>query len=233
MVGALVALPGCIVVVDDGGSGGQGMVDEVRQVADFDAVANESRVDVEIAVADVSSATVHCPEHLLNNVSTDVVDGELRIGDSPEGLFATGWSQCWVEVGVPHLSAIALRGSGDVSASGPLSGFASAELDGSGDLSIDGIDSNTVDLSLLGAGDLVALGTADSESLTLNGSGDLDADGLHVVDADVVSNGSGDATLHATGTVSVQLGGSGDVRIGGNPTDVDVHDNGSGDVILD
>ncbi|MEQ1569300.1 MAG: head GIN domain-containing protein [Myxococcota bacterium] len=223
LVGA--TLPGCVVVVDPSME-----VDEVRAVEAFSAVANDSRLDVEIAAGQAHGLVVHCDENKLDQIETTVVGGELRISTRSVGLFES-WGQCYATVTTPSLGALSSAGSGDLTAIGDWPGLSSITSSGSGDMDAQGIDTDSLDLVVSGSGDLHATGVAQFTSVTLNGSGDVEADDLEATNADIVSNGSGDVSLWVSGAASVTLHGSGDVLLYGEPQ-VDIHDTGSGDVVL-
>jgi len=151
---------------------------------------------------------------------------------------------------LPALSEVRSSGSGEIRVAGTdarsldvrTSGSGSVDvgdapdattvvLDGSssGEIVVDGIDAELVEATQSGSGTLTGSGTTDTLLVTLSGSGDLRARDLEAVDVDVDISGSGSADVHATGTLTGRLSGSGDVILFGDAS-VDVRRSGSGAV---
>lgn len=124
---------------------------------------------------------------------------------------------------------LSLRGSGDVRFEGNFKQL-KAKLHGSGDMNLSNLDSDQVELEVTGSGDLNAAGKAKSVNAKLKGSGDLNASNLTTDTAEVELIGSGNVDVFAKSNAKVQLRGSGDVMVEGNPAQRTVSTHGSGDV---
>ncbi len=154
-----------------------------------------------------------------------------------------------VEITLPNLAKLSVRGSGDSHVSGfkgeqlqlSLSGSGdmdlqgqyqkvNANLRGSGDLDLKTGNSNSVELDIVGSGSITASGQSKSLITRLNGSGDLDANKLRAENVSVSLNGSGNTFVYAQQSVNVELRGSGDVSVAGKPAQRNVSKQGSGDV---
>ncbi|WP_395639401.1 head GIN domain-containing protein [Pseudolysinimonas sp.] len=217
-----VALTGCVRV-------GGPMTSESRDIDDVTAVVLETSGHLEITEGE-PSLTIHAPENLLDALTSDVSGGVLELGRRGGGpMFGSGAIR--YELSVASLDSIEIDGSGDVTSTVSAERM-TIEISGSGDVAITGLDADQIAATIDGSGDVELAGDADALTLEIDGSGEVDADDLEVVDASVVIGGSGDATLHVTGTLAVEISGSGTVRHrGGAEVDADI--SGSGDVESD
>lgn len=194
----------------------------------------------------VPGLQIAAEQHVIEKINT-LVDGDtLRISiknstDSRKPIR--------IALNLASLQALSLRGSGEAWASGFNGEQVSLELNGSGDVKFDGQyknvsaivrgsgdmtvnagDSDKVTLELIGSGDLLATGKSKTIVTKLKGSGDLNARDLTTPNAEVELLGSGDMDVFATAVVKVNLRGSGDVTVLGNPSQREVTKHGSGEV---
>jgi len=168
---------------------------ETRKTEPFHAVSFEGSWTVDVTVGKENSVVLEGNKDTLAKVTTEVVDGQLRVRleHSTFSLFRREDTHGLVaHVTLPQLTAFALAGSGDASVTGLNGGKASFALDGSGDLK--------------------AVGKLDSVDLVVNGSGDADLSALQSAKASAVVNGSGDAVVNPTDTLAAVVNGSGRVK---------------------
>ena len=231
---------------------GSGVADEeVRDVGAFTAIVSAAQVDVVVGLDDSETVTVRCDDNLIDLIETEVQDDALvvktpkRKNLEPEtdcavdvsmarlvSVEASGSGDTIVDGAWDSLAAIDGSGSGDIKVSGSLLGLAAVDASGSGDVTVLDVDVKEVALDSSGSGDLMVEGVADRAVLDGSGSGDLDALGLTAVEGIVDSSGSGDVRLTVTDHVTVDLSGSGDVIIEGDPPQTDLEDNGSGEIVV-
>jgi hypothetical protein len=168
---------------------------ETRNLAPFDRIEVAGSFEVTLVDGLAHKVTVEADDNLLDAVSTDVIDNELKISSlrsfvsrSPMKVTVESPQQRGLTVsGNAHVTAAALRGP-------------SFTLSGSG--------SATAKLG----------GTAESLKVSLAGSGKIDALNLVADKVDVELLGSGTAEVHAVKSLSLMVIGSGTVRYRGNPT---------------
>ncbi|HEY3949022.1 GIN domain-containing protein [Phenylobacterium sp.] len=103
-------------------------------------------------------------------------------------------------------------------------------IDGSGRLSIDGYRQDKLALDISGDAEVTVKGEAKSLGLDVTGSGASDLSGLKLGDADVSMEGSGQATLAPTGSVNIDISGSGDVNLLTRPMRMESNVSGSGSI---
>jgi len=94
-------------------------------------------------------------------------------------------------------------------------------------------NSDAVDLEMVGSGRLVSAGACKELSAELTGSGDLDARHLASDKVRVHLKGSGTTQVFARRAADLELRGSGDIRVYGNPDQRNVNRTGSGEVSWD
>jgi hypothetical protein len=205
-----------LVLARHGGSGGSSGVHgsgisatQVRHVPAFAAVELAGANDVAVRVGPKRSVVVEADDNLLAKVTTQVRGGTLVIGNRP-GSWTTV-SPMHVEVTVPSLRAVRLKGDGVVS--------------------VDGLAARTLTVSLPGDGLVRASGRVGSLDVALPGSGDAELAGLVARDVRAVVSGSGRVAVTATGALDAAVSGTGAVVYGGHPARVTTRVTGTGAVV--
>lgn len=256
---ALILTSGCIVLNVQNGNGIPAT--QARDVGDFTGVRNEFEADVFITSGS-PSVTVSCDENLVENIETVVEDGLLVIrAVNAKGWVVeiVPHTTCKVDIQTPVLNLLSTTGSGDILVQGGTEvddmGFALSTLEstgsgnivvqtaiqadeldisltGSGDVQIADLTVSDVDVSLTGSGNCTLAGSTDWLDATLTGSGDGDFISLNANNVRITLTGSGDASVTAQDRVEATLTGSGDLSVSGNPSDRDVQETGSGEVVF-
>ena len=201
---------------------------EDRHVPSFTAIEVEGSGNVILSQGPVQSVVVTADENVLPVVKTEVVGNVLHIGFQPDTHVHSA-TRLEFRISVPEVTGIAISGSGDVQATGPLHSPALL-LDISGSGSIDAaLDAGDVQASIGGSGDIAVKGRADRIVATINGSGSLRARDLASSSANLRINGSGDAAVNATDIIAITLSGSGNVQYGGGAK-ATIRSSGSGTI---
>src|SRR5690242_9487044 len=135
VLGVVIAVGVALPAVLLSACGGAGLVGsgtaatQARHVAAFSRVELAGSSDVTIQAGAAQSVVVHADDNLLGQVTTRVRAGTLVIGT--KGSFTTS-SPMTVEIGVPSLEALAISGSGALTASNIQGPRVSVRLAGSG-----------------------------------------------------------------------------------------------------
>lgn len=227
---------------------GRAVRGEVRNVnAGITAVALEGPINLTLSQGAQPSLRVRGEQRLLANVDTSVDGDTLRIGT--KGMLFHHRNPLTVELVLPSLRQLQVRGSGDSTVNG-FSGPAfvmqlhgsgnlrfngrfkriDASVDGSGDLNLNGGNSDSVVVAMLGSGKLTASGASQTLEAELTGSGDLDAEHLATERVTLLLQGSGTANVFARDRADLTLRGSGDIRVFGKPQVRNARRNGSGEI---
>jgi hypothetical protein len=109
------------------------------------------------------------------------------------------------------------NGSGSIDATTLQSGGGNLTLNGSGRILAGRVQGERMTASLNGSGELRATGAVRHLAARANGSGHLDLADLVSEQADLASTGSGGMTANVRQSLVAQNGGSGGIRVYGNP----------------
>lgn len=120
-------------------------------------------------------------------------------------------------------------GSGDTKLSG-VKGELQIVGSGSGDFNLAELRLTTCTVKLSGSGDATLQGKCENLTAIQKGSGDLNAYALATVNAEISNYGSSDVMVNVATSLNAVINGSGDLTYSGNPQNVEVKANGSGDV---
>ncbi len=207
---------------------------EDRHLTGFNAVEVGSPYDVTITQGATESVKVEAPEDVMPHITTEVVDGVLKIYDKRHNFH---WDDLFwhhkkilVYVVIKDVNSIVVSGSGDVKfRDGLHADKMNLHVSGSGD--VDGeLEVKNLETSISGSGDVKLSGHAETSAVRVSGSGDYSARGLLTTDTDVHVSGSGDAKIYASNKIDASVSGSGDVSYGGHPKSVSKSKSGSGDI---
>jgi hypothetical protein len=207
-------------------------------------------VDLVLKQGATPAMQVVAEERLLPRIKTKQQGNELVI-DFEEVMFHSNHPMR-IELTLPKLEQLSLHGSGDARVNGfsgdklvlTLRGSGNMNFDGiyqhvtasnmgSGDLDITTGTGSDADLSILGSGAITAAGQNKSTVARIMGSGEINTENLHTDDLKLEVMGSGDSSVYATKSAIINLHGSGDVSVRGNPAHREVNRAGSGEVNWD
>jgi hypothetical protein len=191
-------LSACTFTVSyDEGSGV--IVNETRQVSNFNEVAFTGIGTLFITMGDEELLEIEAEDNILPRIETKVRGNRLEISfDSDQ----------WDDLIRPtepiryFLTVITLE---------------EVNLSGLGDVRIEGIEADRLVLTLSGAGRIEASGEAGDQVINVTGAGSYDGGDLRSENTDVNLSGAGSATVWATEFLDVNISGLGNVRYYGNP----------------
>lgn len=194
-------------------------IDDVRQVGSFSAVRATGPIDIVLKASEREQVTVHFDDNLAPFIETRVTGDAvptLDIRVNPAASFRSSKTPR-VIIEFRSLSALSLRGSGDVRADSVRGQMLAIAISGSGDVRIDHLDLDVLGVSIGGSGDFSAAGRAAEQGYSIAGSGDVMAADLVGQTVKVRVAGSGDVRVNAEQVLDVAIAGSGDVLYRGNP----------------
>ncbi|MCU1432356.1 MAG: hypothetical protein JWP95_1461 [Actinotalea sp.] len=225
LVAVSLALTGCSAFGTPGTR-----VTEEREISGATAVLLATDGDLTIEVGDEPGLTITAGENVMDRLTSDVVDGELRL-DMRERRWGRH-GDIEYRLVLPRTERIAVDGSGDVL--GDLGAVDDLQItvDGSGDVEASGLDLDGLDVDIDGSGRVTLAGSAGRQHVAISGSGSFDGHDLVGDDGAVLLSGSGDAAVHVVRTLAATVDGSGSVRHTGG-AEVTSTVSGSGDVVPD
>jgi hypothetical protein len=208
LIPAAIALfvSGCNVVFDSVSGSGKAVTD-TRSVSGFSSVEMSGSGELQIEQTGTESLAISADDNLLQYLTSDVRDGQLRLG-MKNGSFSTSTPVVY-KLTVKNLNGIALSGSGSIIGKALATGSMKIELSGSGEIT--------------------TAGSTDHMEVVISGSGSVHGEAFRSKDARVEIDGSGSATVAASERLDVNINGSGNVEYIGDPM-VRTSNHGSGTV---
>lgn len=202
-------------------------VEEQRSVGAFQRLRIEAAVDVQVSPGTVR-ATLRGDPIAVRQVLTEL-DGDTLVIRQTQA-YPRHSDTVTVQVQVPSLSSLDLKGSGDVRLQDFNLPALALRLAGSGDLQGQAISIGRLELKLTGSGDVRLSGRCEQAAMAVAGSGNVAASELNCREVTISVAGSGDAEVRASERISASVAGSGDVRYRGRPAQVQRQVAGSGTV---
>ncbi len=223
------------------------MVTKNVELSDFSKMHITGIYDVFIKQGNSASLTIEAEdEESLERIEANVEDGSLTIEtlkkskkEKKEERSRGKNCQCddmghvTLYITVVNLDELKVSGIGDVQSESTLK-FDSflLEVNGVGDVALD-VDGKTIEVQMFSAGDVYLKGKAEIADFTFNGVGDLVAEDLELDELNVIANGAGDLIVKVNNKLNATVNGVGDIIYSGNPTNVNINENGVGEIIRD
>ena len=183
------------------------LISENRDVKEFNKIRHSGSADIYVTVGEKQSIKVTFDDNIIEHIVTEVKGKTLRI--YCEESYRSR-KDCRIDITIPELKGITLKGSGDIS--------------------IENLKGEFFEYTLKGSGDMNAQGKIEELELNLYGSGDIDTRELKAQNAIAVIKGSGDIAVYANNTLDCEVYGSGDIKYYGTPKNITTHVAGSGSI---
>ncbi len=197
-------LSGCAVVAGSGRP-----ATENRPVSGFTRIDMAANGEVDIEQGEQESLTVEADDNVLPVLTSDVVDGTLKLGIKP-GTSIRSTTTIRYRVVVKDLAGVSVSGSGKIRAAG--------------------VQLRSLGVDVSGSGTVAMSGSAADQDIRVSGSGRYEAPDLTSEKVAVDISGSGEVIVSASRELTVDISGSGSVTYSGDPR-VDQSISGSGKVI--
>ena len=180
-----------------------------KEISNFSSILAESVVSVNVVIANENKCEVTADENILEFIELKVKNDELRIGIKENVSFTTS------NPVVVNISTVSLK---------------EVSLCGSATISVSNILQNTFRASLKGSGEINLSGKTNELLLNMTGSGEIDAEELISKSLLVNAKGSGYISANAKEEATVNLMGSGSVKVYGETLRKNKNIMGSGSV---
>lgn len=218
-------------------------------LASFNAVIDQTVVDVEIVQGDEQKIIAEGHENIMDQLDLTVSGGELDI-DLRHGSYSSFKMKIFITV--PTLESVIINSTGDVKVGG-FKGLESIELisNSTGDLIVDGklevkdevviksrstgdidvnVNAKEIRTVLSSTGDVWVSGSCYFQSVDISSTGDYNAYMLDSEECSVETDGTGDTFVTVSDKLDVVIRSLGDVLYKGSPS-VSISDNSLGDLI--
>ena len=208
-------------------------IERAYSIAAFHELTVAGPYEVNVTATGKPGVTAHGSQEALDDLTVEVVDGDLRMMPKKKHGMRWGWHPDGKVVltvtGGAAIQQATIAGSGGIHLDRAGGASFKGSVAGSGALNISALEAQSTELSIAGSGDIRAAGRTGKLSLDIAGSGDINVPALQSADADITIAGSGNIRGHASRTADVTIMGSGDVVLtGGAKCTVEKH--GSGNV---
>ncbi len=187
------------------------IITEKRTVPTFTEIEIDGDANATVSYGLQQEVSVKGYQNLLPVYETKLVGTTLHLGFK-SNYYNVRNNNIQVAIVVPVLSHLRTNGSGNIVATGFGNGnFLSAYINGSGDISLQH-------------------SKYTKATYEVNGSGNINGSSTELREAKATIHGSGDIFLRVINKLKAEIYGSGNIDYWGNPTDVDSHVSGSGNI---
>ena len=184
--------------------------EQVRNASPFKTINAQGPVSLVVEVGKAYSIRVEGSQKFIDRVTTEVVNGELRLGYKEKNNVNIKDDER-VIVTLPELTAFTGEGAGLVI--------------------LNRVRGDNFDVNYRGAGSLQMNGQVKRLRLDAEGVGEVDAKGLVAQDADVSFRGIGAVSVHAKNRLQAEVQGMGELTYYGNPRSLSKSVSGIGSVV--
>ncbi len=200
---------------------------EDRTVSSFTKVSISGGIDLTIAQGNSKTVKVEASENVIDNLMTEVKNGELRIYFDKN---VRRVKKANVFITVNNLENISASGGSDVESKGDLKFdnlaiYASGGSDIQLDLEVENLECHTS-----GGSDVDLDGSAETLDLNASGGSDFNGYNFKVKEVKVSASGGSDSNVYASESIEVSASGSSDVNFKGNPKKTKLKSSGSSDI---
>jgi hypothetical protein len=207
-------------------------VSENRDVSDFNRVSVHDAGELIITQGSEETLLIEANADVLDRVTSEVCDGELRLGLKGWLDRLISWPQnikIRYTLTLKELKGLNVSGACTVVA-GSLTGQSlDISTSGSAKVNIDELTAETLKVDISGSGDFAIAGRIQEQQVHVSGAGDYRASGLESKSARLNLSGSSRVHLWVSDTLDVHISGMGTVEYTGSPK-VSQHISGMGKV---
>jgi len=160
------------------------LASEIRTISDAKRIKAVGSFDVEIAPSASTSLKIEGDDNIIKHIKTEKEDGYLVI-KMDDGIGYSTENKLVVYITTPHLEAVSLAGSGNITTKGKFTGSdkLKVSLAGSGDANIE-VNTPTVEASIAGSGDIKMKGETKDATIKIAGSGNFIGEELKAENAE-------------------------------------------------
>lgn len=187
--------------------------EQVRAAAPFTSINVQGPISVTVDAGTAQqSLRVRGSDKFLNTVTSEVVNGELRIRmrDKNFNNINTNHDDQRILISMPQLRAFAAEGAGEIK--------------------LNNVQGERLDVNYRGAGSMEIKGKVNTFTMTAEGVGEVDSKALIANNADIRFRGIGDVKVYAKDKLDVSVQGMGSLSYYGKPRTVNKNVAGLGSV---
>jgi hypothetical protein len=189
-------------------------------VTDFDSIALEAPIAVEVTTGRGPSATGVGDAALLDRVDLVQTGRRLVVRLRPEingKTVGVAQAPTIIRLGTGSISSAHLAGSGSLKVSRPHPRLVRLVAGGPGVLTVEGIATDRVEVLMQGAGMLRLAGTVDRLVMAISGAAVVQADALSAGDLQLNAEGAPTIAARARRVATLTVSGQAAVSVAGRP----------------
>jgi hypothetical protein len=191
-------------------AGAASAADQVRAAAPFTSINVQGPISVTVdASAAQQSLRVRGSDKFLDNLTSEVVNGELRVRMRDKNV-NTAHDDQRIIIAMPQLRAF--------------------NAEGAGEIKLNNVRGERLDVGYRGAGSMAISGQVKTFKMTAEGVGEVDAKALIANETDIRFQGIGDVKVYAKDRLDVKVQGMGSLSYYGRPRTVNKSVQGLGSV---
>jgi len=192
----------------------QPVTEKKHVVAPFEVIVSDFPATIELTIADNHAVTVRAQKHVHQQLSVEVVDGQLRIQSS--GSFQTSQA-IEIQVFARAVTGFKVGGAATVVVDALDAEQLEINGDGSAQVRISQLNLKRLIGDLQGASSMTLSGRVQEQQVRMNGSASFD--GLRLVSSrgGFHIQGAANAVVNVTQRLQVQVSDAGSVEYTGNP----------------
>lgn len=183
--------------------------EQVRNAPAFTSISVHGPISITVDAGKAQSLTVRGDAGFIQDLSSEVVDGELRLR-VPDRKNRSWHGESRVVITMPALRAV--------------------DVEGAGEIKLNQIQGERLDVNYRGAGRMGISGEVRTFRMRAQGVGEVDAKALLANDVDVNFQGIGDVKVTARNRLDAVVQGMGAVTYYGKPRSVNKSASGIGSV---
>ncbi|MBN1158024.1 MAG: DUF2807 domain-containing protein [Bacteroidales bacterium] len=224
----LVMIPGgCIVSYTDSITGDGNVVQEIRNLSDFNGIKVSSGIDVYLTQGQNTEVIVEADQNLHEWIITEVSNSVLHINSEKNIRMAESKV---VYVTCPVIQSIDISSAGDITGENLIrTEQMNIDMSSAGDLRLE-LEAGEIAIDISSAGNAYLKGTVKNLYADLSSAGDLDAYDLVAESADVSVSSAGNANVHITGEAKFRSSSAGDINYMGDPKIIEMHSSSAGSI---
>lgn len=200
---------------------------ETRELSDFSKLEVEGATNISLTQGSSNSISIE-----TKNVETSVITTEVKNGTLVVSMKKGRYKNMKTKIHLTfrNLEKVELSGAGNIASDNTLTtdNFSLVSR-GAGNIKLN-LNVKKLNIDAYGAGNVNLSGNATAQKINSKGAGNINAFDLKGLDVETTLAGVGNIHVYASESIKGSLNGVGNIRYKGNPSNVNVSQNGIGNI---
>lgn len=200
---------------------------ETRELSDFSKLILEGAADISLKQGNANSISIETKNIATNAITTKIKNGTLLVS-MKKGKYKN--TKIKINLTFQNLAQVTLSGAGNLASENTIrTDEFSLISKGAGNIKLN-LNVKELTIDTYGAGNINLSGIATSQKISSKGAGNINAFDLKGSDVETTLAGVGNIHVYASESIKGSLNGVGSIKYKGNPSNVNVSQNGIGNV---